>query len=73
MACGQLLPVSQNTALYGLLGTTFGGNGRSNFALPDVPSPMPYPPAPDGSTLRPCQGMMLNWIVNMQGIYPVHD
>ena len=33
---GQLLPLSQNTALFSLLGTTYGGNGKSNFALPDV-------------------------------------
>lgn len=33
---GQLLPISQNTALFSLLGTTFGGNGKSNFALPDL-------------------------------------
>jgi microcystin-dependent protein len=32
---GQLLPLSQNTALFSLLGTTYGGNGKSNFALPD--------------------------------------
>lgn len=32
---GQLLPLSQNTALFSLLGTTYGGNGQSNFALPD--------------------------------------
>ncbi len=36
-ACdGQLLPIAQNTALFSLLGTTFGGNGTSNFALPDL-------------------------------------
>jgi microcystin-dependent protein len=33
---GQLLPLSQNTALFSLLGTTYGGNGSSNFALPDL-------------------------------------
>lgn len=33
---GQLLPISQNTALFSLLGTTYGGNGLSNFALPDI-------------------------------------
>jgi microcystin-dependent protein len=32
---GQLLPINQNQALFSLLGTTFGGNGRTNFALPD--------------------------------------
>lgn len=33
---GQLLPLSQNTALFSLLGTTYGGNGQSNFALPNL-------------------------------------
>src|SRR5215470_16992609 len=32
---GQLMPISQNTALFSLLGTTYGGNGTSNFALPN--------------------------------------
>jgi microcystin-dependent protein len=32
---GQLLPINQNQALFSLLGTTFGGDGRVNFALPD--------------------------------------
>ncbi|NBB24505.1 phage tail protein [Porphyrobacter sp. SLTP] len=33
---GQILPLSQNTALFSLLGTTYGGNGESNFALPNL-------------------------------------
>src|ERR1700755_176299 len=33
---GQLLPLSQNTALFSLLGTTYGGDGKSTFALPDM-------------------------------------
>jgi microcystin-dependent protein len=33
---GQLLPISQNTALFALLGTTYGGNGQTTFALPDL-------------------------------------
>lgn len=33
---GQILPISQNQALFALLGTTFGGNGTNNFALPDL-------------------------------------
>lgn len=38
---GQLLPLSQNTALFSLLGTTYGGNGKSNFALPDMQGRLP--------------------------------
>jgi microcystin-dependent protein len=33
---GQLMPISQNTALFSLLGTTYGGDGRTTFALPDL-------------------------------------
>ena len=38
---GQLLPLSQNTALFSLLGTVYGGDGKSNFALPDLQGRVP--------------------------------
>ena len=38
---GQLLPINQNQALFALLGTTYGGNGQTNFALPDLRSRTP--------------------------------
>jgi microcystin-dependent protein len=38
---GQLLPISQNAALFSLLGTQYGGNGTSNFALPDLRGRIP--------------------------------
>lgn len=38
---GQLLPINQNQALFSLLGTTFGGDGRVNFGLPDVRGRVP--------------------------------
>lgn len=38
---GQLIPISQNQALYAILGTTWGGDGRTNFALPDMRSRVP--------------------------------
>jgi len=41
---GQLLPISQNTALFSLLGTTYGGNGQSNFALPNLAGSAPMHP-----------------------------
>jgi microcystin-dependent protein len=41
---GQLLPLSQNTALFSLLGTTYGGDGKSNFALPDLQGSAPMHP-----------------------------
>jgi len=49
---GQLLPISQNTALFSLLGTTYGGNGSSNFALPDLQGRVP---------MHPEQGPGLSW------------
>ena len=51
---GQLLPIGQNAALYSLLGTTYGGNGVTTFALPKLSSPI--------------QG--LNFIIAVSGIYP---
>lgn len=38
---GQLLPINQNQALFSLLGTTFGGNGQTNFALPNMRGRVP--------------------------------
>jgi microcystin-dependent protein len=38
---GQLMPISQNQALFSLLGTTYGGNGTTNFALPDLRGRVP--------------------------------
>ncbi|WP_395612628.1 phage tail protein [Allosphingosinicella sp.] len=38
---GQLLPISQNTALFSLLGTTYGGDGKSTFALPNLQGAVP--------------------------------
>jgi len=41
---GQLLPLSQNVALFSLLGTVYGGDGKSNFALPDLMGRAPMHP-----------------------------
>jgi microcystin-dependent protein len=50
---GQLLPISQNTALFSLLGTTYGGDGKSNFALPDLQGSVPmHPGQGQGLSLR---------------------
>src|ERR1700745_2375431 len=38
---GQLLPINQNQALFALLGTTYGGDGRVNFALQNMPGQVP--------------------------------
>lgn len=49
---GQILPISQNTALFSLLGTTYGGNGTTNFALPDLRGRAPMHPG-NGPGLTP--------------------
>jgi len=49
-AVGQLLPINQNQALFSLLGTTYGGNGQTNFALPDLRAV-----APNGLTYTICR------------------
>jgi microcystin-dependent protein len=55
---GQLLPINQNQALFSLLGTQFGGNGQTNFALPDLRSRVPVGSGqlPGGTTY--VQGMV---------------
>ncbi len=53
---GQILPIAQNSALFTLLGTTYGGNGQTTFALPNIKA----------SNLQ--DG--LNYIIAVQGIYP---
>jgi microcystin-dependent protein len=49
---GQLLPISQNTALFSLLGTTYGGDGKSTFALPNLQGRAPMHPG-QGPGLSP--------------------
>ena len=51
---GQLLPIAQNQALFSLLGTNFGGDGRTTFALPTLAGP----------------GAGLSYYIALQGIYP---
>jgi len=61
-ACdGSLLQINQYTALFSLLGTTFGGDGQTTFALPDLRSKVPLPPG---------QG---TYCIAMQGVYPSRD
>ena len=51
---GQLLPISQNTALFSILGTTYGGDGKSTFALPNLAGRAPMHPG-QGPGLSPHQ------------------
>src|SRR5215213_455440 len=52
---GQLLPINQNQALFALLGTTYGGNGQTNFALPNLRGQVPIHMG-DGHTLGEAAG-----------------
>lgn len=52
---GQLLPINQNQALFSLLGTTYGGNGQTNFALPNLRGRVPIHTG-DGHTLGEAAG-----------------
>jgi microcystin-dependent protein len=55
---GQLLVISQNTALFSLLGTSYGGDGRSNFALPTA------------KPIVTATGAILTQCIALQGIFP---
>ena len=72
---GQILPISQNTALFSLLGTTYGGDGKSTFALPNML---------DSSPMHPGQGPGLSqhflgeqsgvpFVTLLQSELPVHQ
>ena len=58
---GQLMPISQNTALFALLGTTYGGDGKSTFALPDMQGNAPMQPGQG-------QGLSLRDLGEMSGV-----
>jgi microcystin-dependent protein len=53
---GQVLPINQNTALFSLLGVTYGGDGQTNFALPNL----------NAGALQ----SGLNYIICVNGVYP---
>ena len=72
---GQILPISQNTALFSLLGTTYGGNGQSTFALPNLQGSTPifWGQGP-GLSLRDLGETGGEPTVNLQGTQiPVHQ
>jgi microcystin-dependent protein len=59
-ACdGSVLPISQNTALFSLLGTSFGGDGQTNFAIPDLRQQVPLSAGGQGG-----------YFIALQGVYP---
>jgi microcystin-dependent protein len=71
---GQIMPISQNTALFALLGTTYGGDGKSTFALPDLQGSAPMQPGQgQGLSLRDLGEMSgVESITLLQSEIPVH-
>ena len=71
---GQLLPLSQNTALFALLGTTYGGDGKSTFALPDLQGSAAMHPgqAQGGSLYDLGQSGGVESVTLLQSEIPVH-
>src|SRR6187401_3171589 len=72
---GQLLPLSQNTALFSLLGTTYGGNGKSNFALPDMQGNAPMHPGqgPGLSLHHLGESLGVETVTLLQSEIPAHS
>ena len=74
---GQLLPISQNTALFSLLGTTYGGDGKSNFALPDLQGSVPVhvggnQPGPGLSVYDVGEAIGIDTVTLLQTEAPTH-
>ena len=71
---GQLMPISQNTALFSLLGTTYGGDGKSTFALPDMQGNAPMQPGQGSGLSDRFLGEMsgVESITLLQSEIPVH-
>lgn len=61
---GQIMPISQNTALFALLGTTYGGDGKSTFALPNMQGNAPMQPGQG-------QGLSLRDLGEMSGVQSI--
>jgi microcystin-dependent protein len=71
---GQLMPISQNTAVFSLLGTMYGGDGKTTFALPDLDgaAPMAAGTGPDGTTYYQGQPEGSPTVTLIQNELPVH-
>ncbi|WP_412027464.1 tail fiber protein [Deinococcus yunweiensis] len=60
LAQGQILPINQNQALFSLLGTQYGGNGQTTFALPDLRAVSP----------KSANGQALSYVICTVGVFP---
>ena len=74
LCAGQLLPISQNTALFSLLGTFYGGDGKSTFALPDLQGtgPLCHGQSTTGSEYFLGQKSGSEFVTLLQSEIPVH-
>src|SRR3954463_12056564 len=72
---GQLMPISQNTALFSLLGTVYGGDGKSTFALPDMQGNAPMQPGQGQGLSQRDLGEMsgVETITLLQSEIPLHS
>jgi microcystin-dependent protein len=72
---GQLMPLSQNTALFSLLGTTYGGDGKSTFALPNMQgkSPMNFGPSTTGTEYFLGQESGVEFVNLLESEMPHHN
>ena len=72
---GQLMPISQNTALFSLLGTMYGGDGKTTFALPplDGAAPMAQGTGPDGTDHYPGEVAGSPSVTLISSEIPVHS
>ncbi|MDQ4098121.1 MAG: tail fiber protein [Actinomycetota bacterium] len=72
---GQLLPISQNTALFALLGTVYGGDGKTTFALPKLngAAPMAAGTGPDGTDYFPGETVGSATVNLIQSELPLHS
>jgi len=67
-ASGQTLPINQNTALFSLLGTRYGGDGRTTFQLPNLQAAARMSPLPDGA--EPARTIVC---IAIEGIFPARN
>lgn len=69
---GQLLPINQNQALFSILGTTYGGDGRVNFALPDLRGRVPIYQGPNFNTLGQKGGEEFHTLIQQEMTQHIH-
>lgn len=72
---GQILPISENETLFTLIGTTYGGDGESTFALPNMQSrsPLHWGTGPEGETLVPAAAAGLEEVALTLAQIPDHS